>query len=296
MDLDDIKNLFSIKVLFTCYGRQTVEQGFCTNSTRNSQLLEDKEMFYIRLQMINKGKEPHLFSFKHFLLSDSDGYFNEPLKARDYFQSYVKPEETLEGGLIFSIYADVSPIDLWFNSGHLYEDSLDAILIKIHIDIEAKSSTLPSAPAHSLPIHESNSVFNAENLLKKVIEDHRIPYKKTQKGYYLRLQCPDYRRQFVYVNFDQKDDQGDALVTLYTICAPVPLISSDDRIFLRLNSRFHYTTIAILELDDGLEYYTVMARQLAATCDEKELIKGLRAVSRNGDWLEAELTNGNDIG
>ncbi|MEK7485959.1 MAG: hypothetical protein AABZ60_16675, partial [Planctomycetota bacterium] len=185
---------------------------------------------------------------------------------------------------------DVSPIDLWFNSGHLYEDSLDAILIKVHIDIESESSA-------ALKIHTTHVVNysrNAENLLKKIIEDHRIPYKRNSKGQYLlRLQCPDYRRQFVYVSFDAKDDQGDELVSIYTICASVPEIGND-RLFLRLNSRFYYGMIAIQEFN-GEEYYTVITRQLSSTCDEKELIKGLRSVSRSGDWLEAELNGGTDI-
>jgi hypothetical protein len=293
MDLDEIKALFQIEVLETHYGSEVVHLGACSESFRHKQLYEDKDVFYVKLQMTNKGKDPHLFSFKHFLLSDSDGYFNDPHKASDYFQSYAAPQEQLQGGLLFSIYTDVTPVDLWFNSGHLYEDSLDAILIKISMENKTDKGTSGNITTTSL--HKSNPTRVCKKLLESIIEDYRIPYKKLKEGYLLRIQCPNYRRQFVLVTFEEKDDQGDEVVTLSTVCAPVSSTPETEAfLFLRLNSRLFYAAVAIQEIK-GEEYYVIILKLLAATCDKMEMVKGIRAVSRQGDWLETELTGGKDL-
>ncbi|MBU0716753.1 MAG: hypothetical protein KJ749_00760 [Planctomycetes bacterium] len=128
-------------------------------------------------------------------------------------------------------------------------------------------------------------------LLKRVVTQAGLEYKKTKTGYRVVVPLGGKRRQKVHVLFNGHDDEGQDVVSFLSICAP-----ADDRramTLLRFNSKLAYAAFAVMPID-GEDHFVVTANQLAATADPEEIRKQLFEVAKRADAVEQKLSGGKD--
>ncbi len=128
-------------------------------------------------------------------------------------------------------------------------------------------------------------------LLKRVVAEAGLEYKKTKTGYRVVVPLAGERQQKVHVLFNGHDDDGQDVVSFLSICAP-----ADDRramTLLRFNCKLAYAAFAVMPIG-GEDHFVVTANQLAATADSEEIRKQLFEVAKRADAVEERLSGGED--
>ncbi|MFH1418214.1 MAG: hypothetical protein ABII12_08025 [Planctomycetota bacterium] len=130
-----------------------------------------------------------------------------------------------------------------------------------------------------------------EDLLKRVVSEAGLEYKKTRSGYRVLVPLGGERKQKVHVLFNGHDDDGQDIVSFLSICAP-----ADERqamTLLRFNRKLTYAAFAVMSIG-GEEHFVVTANQLAAAADADELRKQLFEIAKRADAVEERLGGGKD--
>ncbi|MEM6331697.1 MAG: SPFH domain-containing protein, partial [Planctomycetota bacterium] len=100
------------------------------------------------------------------------------------------------------------------------------------------------------------------------------------------------RQQRVDVGFNAVDEEGNALVTFTSVCAPLPEGVAREELTLRLleyNARMVHGAFAIRDAGAGAQV-VIQANQLADTADPLEISRLLTAVAWQADRAEEKLT------
>lgn len=301
--LETIKQLYRFTVLQVMQGEEIVKHGKCSQWTRRKELKNDRDLIYIKIQAVYKGTDNRAMVYAQFHMEDTEGYFSDAMPPEDYLERELSPGEQAEGGLLFACYRDISPSRLWFDTKIHYENTSDPILIDIALPLpEAQtrtqffakeelaqnfSSSVGKVLGDQSPVHET------EKLIKDISERCGVPYRKITYGYLLRVALPEGRKQNVILNFSGKDDAGNDLVTIGTLCAPVGN-GKNDRVFLKLNPKMAYGAIGISTVK-GQEFYVVTETYPVFTISKDIVAYAIQTIAAKGDWLEKKLTGGQDI-
>lgn len=99
------------------------------------------------------------------------------------------------------------------------------------------------------------------------------------------------RRQKVTVRFDQKDSDGNPIISYSSTCGP--LSPDNATALLKYNSQMVHGAFAIEETESG-DMIVVCANQLASTVDALEVTRVVTAVAWQADKVEEKLTGGDD--
>lgn len=304
LTLENVKQMYEFKVQSVLEGEGAVEKGKCSQWTRRKELKNEKDIIYIKLRITYKGPNSQTILYTQFHLEDSEGYFSDAMPPEDYLEKVLGPHEYAEGGLLFSYYRDIRPARLWFDTRIQYENTIDPILIDVELPLpEAETRTQLFAREELAQSYtqEVGSGFEpssfpfreTEKLLKQISHSCGIPYRRITYGYLLRVLLPEGRKQNVILNFSGKDDAGNNLITIGTICGPVHN-SNNDRVFLKLNPKMAYGAIGLSTIR-GNEFYVITETYPLSTISSEIVSYAIKNIAAKGDWLENKLTGGKDI-
>lgn len=320
--LDQVKRLYEFKVLDLLKGEDVVKQGKCSQWARHKEQKNDKDIIYVQLKALYKGEESRPILYVQFHLEDSEGYFSDAMPPEDYLEKVLLPGQTVKGGLLFALYRDISPCRLWFNTGILYENSNNPILLDIALPLPESETRSQIFAKHELErtrrrksgqqmsqeelavsytqdvaLHLTNSNISpavaTEQVIKDVSLQCNIPYRKITHGYLLRVLLPGGRKQNVIVNFSGKDEQGNDLVTIGTICAPAR-DGQQDRVMLKMNPQMTCGAIGISPIQ-GEDFYVVTKTYPVSWFSREVAAAAIRNIAAKGDSLESNLTGGQDV-
>lgn len=303
LTLDTIKEWYRITILQFFQGEAVVREGKCSQWIRRKELSQDKDLIYLHIQIHYEGPCEKNILYTDFYLEDADGYFNKGMPSEDYLDQALKPGNIVKGGLLFSLYQDISPMLLWFDTGILYENSKDPILLDLALPL-ANSHTRTQilakeklAKSYSRQV-ESQSQKDGlgeatiEAFLQTLSQKLSCTYKKNEGGYIFRIPLPEKRKQNIILHFTDKGALGPFL-SIGTICA-LAHDGKNDRTFLKLNPKMTYGSIGITKIQ-GEDYY-IITENLPFSLHHYELIvEAIRYIAAKGDWLEMRLTDGMDI-
>ena len=299
LTLDKIKKLYQFKVLKLTEGQQVIEEGKCSQWTRRKELKYDKDLIYIYMELEYRGMETKTILYKNFYLEDSEGYLNHAMPPEDYLYKIFDYNSKGKGGMLFSLYRDIRPKRLWFDTKICYQNLNDPILIDILLPIsQAKTRTEVLteeylAKCYSKQLGDNNQLnpkptYKIENMVSDLLNKHGLFFKKTVNGYIVRIKLSTGRKQNIILNFNEKDQ-----ITIGTICAPATN-KKNDRLFLQMNPTLNYGAIGIAKIEKK-DYY-VITETLAHKILTKEIIyDSIDYIASKGDWLEKKLTGGLDI-
>lgn len=302
LTLDKIKRLYSFQVTNLLEGSKVVTEGKCSEWARRKELKNDKDLIYVQLHIVYNGADNKSVLYTQFDLEDSEGYFNGAMPAEDYLDCNLSSDQKVKGGLLFSLYRDITPLRLWFDTKISYQNSMDPILIDIALPLassETRTQFLEKDIIERDYMHMRSSDSGitssrkTESLIKNVSDQCGIPYKKVINGYLFRVLLKEGRKQNVILNFCGKDEHGNELVTIGTICAPASN-QKNDRIFLKLNSKMTCGAVGVSQIHDQ-EYYVITETLPLAVLDKELTSNIINYIAAKGDWLEDKLTGGQDI-
>ncbi len=306
LTLDQVKELYHFKISKMLIGEEAVETGKCSRWVRRKEQKQEKDLIYICVEVSYSGVEQKSLLFRHFHLEDSERYFSNAMPPEDYLEHLISSGDKVSGGLLFSLYQDVQPSRLWFDTGIFYEDSQDPVLIDIALPVEnSETRTQFLAKEQELAEFYTQEIESdllesriapksgTESLIRKISDECRVPHRKIPNGYLLRISLPKGRKQNVVLNFAGKDEKGNDLVTIGTICAPSKNVKND-RILLKLNPKIAYGGIGISTIR-GEDFYVLTQTYSVSMLHHIKISQAVEAIAQKGDWLEDKLTNGKDI-
>lgn len=304
LDATRIKKNFLFTVLKSRRGEEVVEAGLAAAGVRSRERAQDKDLVHFEVELAYAGDKPQEVHPGQFTLEDSEGYLVEGLACADALRATVRAGGQASGGLLFSIYRDLEPRRLWFDSGQRYADTGDPLLLDVPLAADAppaepswreaaasdygRQVQAAQASGHVAPLTQT------EALLAGLSRTLHLPYKKLANGYMFRVPLPGGRRQCVLMSFSGKDEEGSDLIKFLTLCAPADDGGANHEHFLRTNPSLSYGSIGLARIGDH-DYYVITHTQLAETADPEELIKSVTYLARRGDELEDSLTGGEDI-
>ena len=301
--LDTIKAMYKFIASDLLQGEEIVKQGKCSQWTRRKEQKQEKDLFYVRLQVFYHGTNRKCIGYNNFHLEDSEGYFNKPMPPEDYIEKSCLPGQTAEGGVLFSLYRDTTPARIWFDTGLCYENSSDPILIDIALPLAYSETRTQFLAKEELVKYYSEEMADnlnnnkmelaTESLIKELSAQFGTPYKKIANGYILRILLPGGRKQNVILNFSGKDHYGNDLVTIGTICAPAGN-AKNDRIFLKMNPKMSCGALGISCIH-GQDYYVITETLPASAVNKAVITYAINNIATTGDSLENRLTGGQDI-
>jgi hypothetical protein len=99
------------------------------------------------------------------------------------------------------------------------------------------------------------------------------------------------RKQQVAVAFNQKDDQGNAIISYSSTCGPAT--EQNALALLKYNTKMVYGAFAIVETPSG-NSVVLQANQLASAANQPEVTKLLTAVAWQADKVEEKLGGGDN--
>ena len=121
-------------------GEEVVSKGKCSVWARKKEVKSEKDVIYIKLKLFYEGEKIKQIVYTNFYLEDSDGYFNKAMPPDDYIEKNISKGEYVEGGLLFSLYHDIKPCRLWFDTNVSYENSKDSILIDVALPLPSSET------------------------------------------------------------------------------------------------------------------------------------------------------------
>ncbi|NUM34798.1 MAG: hypothetical protein HUU50_09650 [Candidatus Brocadiae bacterium] len=303
MTLDTIKECYQFNIIEFLQGDMVVKKGKCSQWIRNKELKNEKDIIYINISVFYSGSEAKPISYSCFYLEDADGYLNKSLPSEDYYDKVLNKGEKGEGGILFSLYRDLNPIRLWFDTGICYENSQEAILIDIALPIENSHTrtqifaqeTLVQSYNRQISIQKKRQAEQSklETLIQEISKNSEISYKKSSSGYILRVQLPYGRKQNVVLNCIQQGEGNYFMLSIGTICARADDVQKD-RILLRMNPVMPYGAIGIAKIENQ-DYYVITESFPFSSLNYKEVYESIQYIAKRGDLLESKLTGGLDI-
>ena len=103
----------------------------------------------------------------------------------------------------------------------------------------------------------------------------------------LRVHLPDGRKQDVRLDLNASDTDGERLLVVYTVCAPVPPDHLEAA--LRLNAKLRFAALAIADIE-GEPHFVMVASHRYAGLDIESVRRSVLELARRGDALEKALT------
>lgn len=306
LTLDNVKRKYKFVIEDVLEGNDVVKANKCSQWMRKKELKAEKDLIYIKIRVTFKdiGQQP--ITFKQFYLEDTEGYFCDAVAPDDYLEDTLQSQQTVIGGLLFSVYQDIESCRLWFNTNLYYENSNDFILLDIALpsevsetrtEILSKQAMLVKQYTRQIEYNLEKEKITPENqtktIIKKLARKFGIPYKRIDNGYLLRVPLPEGRKQNIIVTFSGKDEKGNDLITIATICAPVEG-EKNNRIFLKLNPKLTFGGIGITTINDEEFYVITQTYSIQALQLKSLIIDAIEYIARQGDWLEEKLI-GKDI-
>ncbi len=146
----------------------------------------------------------------------------------------------------------------------------------------AQNSELPAADEHKLcPLTDAELVARAAA---------ELPIETTGEGhsYALSVSLPEGRSQQVWVDFSQKDPDGNTLVQLCTPCGKIDPARYES--VLKLNMSLPYGAIAIAEVDSTL-CFVVVDTYLRVTAHPEDIANSVMSLAHHGDSIEALISD-----
>jgi len=301
-----IRERFEIVIREQHRGQDLGHLELCDDWFLSNTLEPDQELVYFELVVTYLGDGAHSFSVQQFSLEDCEGYLMDAIAPDKPLDCKLASGESGAGGLLFLVYDDIQPVQLWFDTGETYLDTDAPMLIdlavekfgarahdetwkeRVALDYDRELEQEAQAGGQLLPLFETRELMDA--ISRKL----RRPYRKLANGYMFQLSLPGGRRQSVLMNFTGKDADDSDLIKFLTICAPAGDGALNHDLFLRMNPQLSYGAIGIITIG-GKDFYVLTNTQLAATADHEELIKSIVHLARVGDELEDRLTGGQDV-
>jgi hypothetical protein len=120
LTLNQVKQIYRFQITEFFTGEKVVSSGKCSKWARQKELKQEKDLIYIQLKISYLGSEPKSLIFSQFHLEDSEGYFSDAMPPEDYLEATVSFRDETCGGLIFSLYEDITPSRLWFTDTNQY--------------------------------------------------------------------------------------------------------------------------------------------------------------------------------
>lgn len=302
VDVQEVAGRFSLEVLGVRSGASITANGLADKRTRAGELADERDLVYIELEVGYDGPETAIASWQRLRMEDSEGYLLAPLASNDALEDELEAGEVTFGGVLFSLYRDLRPRRLWFDTGVTYTHGKEPVLIEIALPVDDEESVPLARQEARARRYESEQARRVEaapqatthRLLADLSRELGRPYRKLRNGYAFRLSVGDGRRQVVLVNFAGIDERGRDLITFVTLCTPAGAPGANDRLLLTINAKLSYGAAAVLTLG-GAPYYGLIDTQLASTADLAELETAVAYLAWRGDELEAKLTGGHDL-
>lgn len=302
LTLDTIKEWYQFSILDFLQGERVVNNGKCSQWIRNKERKNEKDIVYIQIAIEYSGQELKNILYNHFYLEDADGYLNKALPPEGYLDRILNNGDRVEGGILFSLYRDATPVRLWFDTGICYENSQDAILLDIALPVENshtrtqffEQEKLIQSYSRQIPDQQKNECQKnkLETLIQEISKNPDISYKKSSSGYILRVQLACGRKQNLILN-NITQGEGHNILSLGTICASAR-DPQKDRALLRMNPTMSYGSIGIARIENE-EYYVITENFFFTDLDAQSIYDVIQYIAKKGDWLESTLTGGLDI-
>lgn len=153
---------------------------------------------------------------------------------------------------------------------------------------EKSADTGDPEPNESPEVPQNETV----EVMRRIAEESGYEHEKIDAGWRIKMPMGEDRKQIVYVTFNGHDDDGNDLISFFSVCGEVLQTHAMD--LLRFNSSLAYGAYAIKTFQ-GKEYYVMRATQLAATADTDELRNMLTYVGAYADDTERQLYKGGDV-
>lgn len=134
--------------------------------------------------------------------------------------------------------------------------------------------------------------FLTKEFINKALEGTDINAEALGTGFVLKANLPGGRSQKVIVNDDRADPDGTPLITVSSRGGPAH--PKYYRWALEKNAQVSYGAIGIESIahQDEFVYFDTL---IAETTDPPELRNTVMMIAKKGDWLESQLTGGQDI-
>lgn len=301
-----IRARYGFTVLRQLRGSAAVDVGVATLQQQIRQAKQERVLYYVDLEVAYHGYEPEPIGIGRFSLEDGEGYFIDAADPEiGKFAGRLEPGGRSRGGLVFSLYGDLEPARLWFDTQRAFDESRAPLLVEI---------PLGQAPAHdssgawqvtatrSLDRQSARTTSEVpaptpadpSAVLAPLARQLPWPYRRLSTGLMFRVALPGGRRQHVLMSATGRDEDGAPLVRFLTICAPIEDDGDSYEWFLRTNPRLAYGSLGIVEID-GRDYYVMTHALAIETAGADELVKTIGHLAQWGDSIEARLTGGADL-
>ncbi|NOY81193.1 MAG: hypothetical protein GXP31_09335 [Kiritimatiellaeota bacterium] len=150
-------------------------------------------------------------------------------------------------------------------------------------DAESSDTGAPTDANPELFMPEKELIRQAfEGIATKIEWEGNPPYA------YLRMPLPGERKQQIIVSFNEKDENGGDIVSIYTECGPAS--PATEAAAHRRNVTVQYGRFAI-EQDDGRPRVVMRHSMPRLGVDPERLREVVESMARDADSFEAELTH-----
>ncbi len=157
-----------------------------------------------------------------------------------------------------------------------------------------KGLTEATAGAGELEPHACPDVpgSDTEERMQQVVEKTGFETSRSQAGWRVVVPLAEDRLQKVYIMFNGRDDIGDEIVSMLSVCGPVKEHFATN--LLRLNSTMSCGAFGVKTIQ-GNEYFVVSANVPVSSLDPDKTGTVLFEIARRADAVENQLSQGNDV-
>lgn len=132
---------------------------------------------------------------------------------------------------------------------------------------------------------------DARQLVRTVASTNGWQITEANDEFHIVIPVASLRKQTLIVSFDNKDQEGHAIISFTTTCGPAT--EKNAMALLKYNMKMVHGAFAVQNSGAG-EMVVLQANQLADTADALEITRVLTALAWQADKVEDQLTRGQD--
>ncbi|MBN2291601.1 MAG: SPFH domain-containing protein, partial [Pirellulales bacterium] len=128
-------------------------------------------------------------------------------------------------------------------------------------------------------------------MVRAVIEAANYQLQETADTWQVTVPLGTLRKQIVTIQFGETDQDGQSIVTYWSICGPA--LDKNALSLLRYNAKIVHGAFSVRTID-GVEMVVLQANQMAETMSPLEISRVLSAVAWQADKVEQKLVGGDE--
>ncbi|MEA1950413.1 MAG: SPFH domain-containing protein [Planctomycetota bacterium] len=130
-----------------------------------------------------------------------------------------------------------------------------------------------------------------KGMVRSVIEAAGYSLQETGDTWQVTVPLNGLRKQVVTIQFGETDQDGQAIVTYWSICGPA--LDKNAMSLLRYNAKIVHGAFSVRQID-AAEMVVLQANQMAETMSPLEVSRVLSAVAWQADKVEQKLVGGDE--